>query len=178
MRVVVRILSCLLGLALAVAGGLAVLEIAWAWARPGDPALLIDWPRWRDELGSLPWNSTAMRVTAGVLAGVGLLLLLMAATARRKEVRLNDPAEGVSVTTSPRSLARIVGFQVRSADNVRAASVTASARKIRVRATTRLETEAQLQPRLMELVQETVDALPLVRRPKISVVVDSPRDRR
>ncbi|MGQ0837876.1 DUF6286 domain-containing protein [Actinokineospora sp.] len=177
MRVLVRFLSCLLGLVLAAAGALLALEVGWAWARPTDAPLLVPWPDWRDRLAEVTWQNADVRLVAGIVAGAGLVLLLIAATARHKDIVLLDPASGVTVRTSPRSLARIVGVRVRAEDNVVSASVTATAKRVRVRAVSRLESEAQLRPRLLDVVRTTLADLPLARRPKVSVVVDSPRDR-
>jgi hypothetical protein len=177
MRLFVRLLSALIGLALAATGVLLALEVGWAWWRPGRGTLFVPWTAWRDRLTELTWNNAAVRVTAIVVAVIGLLLILAAAAAGRRAIRLTDPANEVSVTTSPRSLARLVGVTVRAQDNVAGASVTASAKRIRVRATSRIETEGQLRPRLLETVTGLLDEVPLVRRPKVSVVVDSPKDR-
>lgn len=176
MRLLVRLLSCLFGLVLAAAGGLLALEVGWAWARPQDGPLLVDWPAAERRLAGITWQSTEVRLVAGAVVLTGLIVLLVAATARRRDVRLTDPATDVSVSTSPRSLARVVGYRVRAQDNVTGATVTATAKHIRVRATSRLETEAQLRPRLLEVVTATVADLPLTRTPKVSVVVSSPRD--
>ncbi|WP_158894387.1 DUF6286 domain-containing protein [Amycolatopsis anabasis] len=178
MRVFVRLLSTLLGLGLAVAGVLLAVEVGWHWWRPGDAPLIVPWPAWRDHLAQLGWDAYAVRLTGGVLAAAGLLLVLMSTAARRRSVRLTDPADEVSVTTSPRALARLVGHRVRAEQNVTGASVTASAKKVRVRATSRLETEGELRPRLLETVSELLGRVPLLRQPKVSVVVDSPKDRR
>ncbi|OZM71067.1 hypothetical protein CFN78_21570 [Amycolatopsis antarctica] len=178
MRVFVRLLSTLLGLAVAAAGGLLAVEVGWHWWRPSDAPLLLPWPQWRDRLAETAWDSTTVMLVAGITAAAGLILLLATVSARKRTVRMTDPATEVSVTTSPRSLARLVGHHVRAADNVSGASVTASAKKVRVRATSRLETENQLRPRLQETVGELLGEVPLAKRPKVSVVVDSPKDRR
>lgn len=176
MRLLIRVIACLLGLAIAVAGALLVFEVAWAWVRPGHGPLLVPWPEWRAYLEDLTWQSTTVRVAAGVLAAAGVLMLVIALTARRRDVPLQDPAPDVSVQASPASLARVVGQRVRAEENVSGATVIATARRVRVRASSRLESEAQLRPRLLEVVQETVHDLPLARTPRISVVVHSRRD--
>ncbi|AHH95998.1 DUF6286 domain-containing protein [Kutzneria albida] len=178
MRVLVRLLSCLLGLAIAAVGGLLATEVTWWWVQPGSPPLLVPWHEWLRLLGTLNWASLPVRITAWSVAAAGLLLVLFAAAARRRDVRLNAPAPEITVTTSPRSLARTVGNSVRAAEGVTGASVTASRRRVRVRATSALKTEDQLRPRLTELAREVVGALPLPHTPSVSVVVDSPRDRR
>lgn len=178
MRLFVRLLSALIGLALAAAGVLLALEVGWGWWRPGRGPLIVGWDGWRDRLAELTWGGSSVQVTAIVVAVAGLLLILAAASAGRRAIRLTDPANEVSVTTSPRSLARLVGMTVRAQDNVAGAKVTATAKKIRVRATSRMETEGELRPRLLETVSGLLDEVPLARRPKVSVVVDSPKDRR
>ncbi|WP_020671944.1 DUF6286 domain-containing protein [Amycolatopsis nigrescens] len=177
MRLFVRLLSTLLALAVAGAGVLLAIEVGWHWWRPQDAPLLVPWPSWRDRLAGIGWDSFAIRLTAGLIAAAGLIALLMSAAARRRDVRLTDPADGVSVTTSPRSLARMVGQRVRAQENVSGASVTATAKKVRVRVISKLETENELRPRLIETVGELLGEVPLARKPKVSVVVDSPKDR-
>ncbi|MFC7613914.1 DUF6286 domain-containing protein [Actinokineospora soli] len=136
------------------------------------------WPDWRDRLAEVSWESTPVQVTAWFTAVAGLALLVAAVLSRRREVPLRDPAPGVTVRTSPRSLARIVGTRVRAQDDVTGASVSATGRKVRVRASSRLAGEEQLRPRLTGVVADLLADLPLVRTPRVSVVVDSPRDRR
>jgi hypothetical protein len=179
-RLFVRLLSTLLGLAVAAAGALLVLEVGWYWWHPARAAvsgLVVPWPRWRESLAHIGWDSFAVRLTAGIVAASGLVLVVMAATARRRGVRLTDPASEVSVTTSARSLARLVGHTVRAQENVTSASVTASAKHVRVRAVSRLEGEGELRPRLRTVITDLLGEVPLVRQPKVSVVVDSPKDR-
>jgi hypothetical protein len=177
-RVLVRLLSTLLAVAAVAIGAATALEVAWHWWRPADAPLLLPWPQWRDMIANLSWNSDSIRLLAAVVAVAGLLLVLVAMAARGRDVRLHDPAPEVSVSTSPRSLARLVGHRVRAQDNVDSATVTASARKVRVRAVSRMETEGELRPRLVEAVSDLLGELPLANSPKVSVVVDSPKDRR
>lgn len=178
MRILLRLLSPLLGVAVAIIGVLLVVETGWVLVRPRSAPLLVPWTVWRDRLADYAWSDTTVLVTGGALALLGLLLLLLTAGARRHDVRLSDPAEDVMVVTSPRSLARVVGHRVRAEDGVRSAAVTASARRIRVRATSSMNTETQLRPTLTARVDELVGDLPLARKPRVQVVVDSPKDRR
>ncbi|GGS50300.1 DUF6286 domain-containing protein [Actinokineospora fastidiosa] len=177
MRVVVRIVAVLLALAIATAGALLAVEVGWRWLRPDAGPLVVPWPRWRAELSTLTWESTPVRVTALITAVAGLLLLVAALATGRRDVALLDPAPGVTVRTSPRSLARIVGTRVRAQDDVSGATVSASRRKVRVRASSAIEPEARLRPRLTGVVGAVLADLPLARTPRVSVVVDSPRDR-
>lgn len=179
MRILLRLLVPLFGLAVAAAGALLALEAGWALARPDAGVLLAPWPAWRDSLATYSWSDIPVLVGGGVLALAGLLLMLMAARARRRDVRMVDPTDDVTVVTSPRSLARMIGQRVREEGGVNAASVTATRRKVRVRATaSRLRSEAELGPALISQVTELVSDLPLARMPQVHVVVRSPKDRR
>lgn len=177
MRALLRLLSPLLALALAVAGALTALEAGWALVRPDSAPLLVRWTDWRDRIATYSWSDGPVLVIGAALVLLGLLLLWLAGSARRHDVRLADPADDVTVVTSPRSLARLVGHRVRAEDGVRSASVTARARKVRVRVTSATSTEAQLRPTLTSVVEDLVGALPLERTPRVQVVVDSPKDR-
>ncbi|ASR34545.1 hypothetical protein BAY61_05560 [Prauserella marina] len=178
MRVLVRLLSALLGLAVAGAGALLALEVGWQWWRPSAVPLVLPWPEWKETLATVSWNSAAVRITAALIGVAGVVLLVVAGLARRRDVAFADPADEVTVTTSPRSLARVVGQHVRAHDNVTAASVTATARKVRVRAVSTFTSERELRPELLDSVATLLGDLPLARQPKLSVVVDSPKDRR
>lgn len=178
MRVLLRLLSPVLGLALAAVGGLVALEAGWALARPGSQPLVAPWTDWRDQLSGVTWADTPVLIIGAALVLVGLLLLWLAGAARRHDVPMSEPSEEVTVVTSPRSLARIVGHRVRAEDGVRFATVTAGSRRVRVRATSALSSEAELRPTLTSTVNDLVGTLPLARKPRVQVVVDSPKDRR
>ncbi|MBW4717465.1 DUF6286 domain-containing protein [Saccharothrix obliqua] len=169
MRGFLRFLSPFLGLAVAALGGLVIADVLWHWAGNGH---VVPWPR------DLAWTDDRVRTAGLITAAAGLVLLVIAAAARFRYVRLHDPADGVVVTTSPTALARVVGHRVRAEEGVSSASVTVSRRKVHVRATSALYDEATLRPRLLEVVGDTVRGLPIARTPKVSVVVSSPKDRR
>jgi len=176
MRLLIRMLALALGLAITMTGAVVLAGVGWAMAQPTRGALP-PWPRWLARAEELAWTANTIRVTACVLVAAGLAMLLLAALAGRHDVYLQDPAPDVTVTTSPRSLARIVGQRVRGTDGVRSASVTASARSVRVRATSRLLDERRLRPVLIEQVNELVNELPLARVPHVHVVVHSAKDK-
>lgn len=84
MRLIVRLLSTLLGLALAGAGGLLAVEFAWAAWKPGQHAL-VPWRDWADRLGSVDWTATPTRLVAGGLVLLGLILVWAATGARQRD---------------------------------------------------------------------------------------------
>lgn len=170
MRILLRVLSPLLGLAVAALGGFVALEIVWAWARPAEIPLVLPWPTWQATLRGWTWTATPVRLLGAGLAVAGSLLFTLALRAGRREVRLVDPAPGITVTTSPRSLARVVGHQVRELDHVIAASVTATPRKITVRAASR-HPAGTATPDIAQIVRTLLGELPLARVPRVSVAV-------
>lgn len=172
MRVVVRLLSPLLGLALAAAGALVAVEVVAAWVRPdATTGLLVPWPSWRSAAEQATW---ADGIVAGVAIGaavLGLLLVLAGLLARRHDVVLRSPSEGITVTTSPRVLARLVGRGVRASDDVAEASVTASPRRVKVRAGGWGEPDDALRGSIRGSVDTVLDDLPLAHRPRVAVSV-------
>jgi hypothetical protein len=175
-RILLRVLVALLGLAVAAAGFVLAVEVGWAWWRPGHSALLVPWRGWLASARQWDWTSGQVRLIAGIVAVAGLVLLLLAIGARRpRRVPLDEQSADLTVVTTPRSLARLVGRAVRAEDGVSAATVTASARKVRIKADSRLNTRAELKPRVLDTARETVENLPLPRTPKVTVVVGSDR---
>src|SRR5260221_12450142 len=110
MRVLLRVLAPLLGLALAASGVLMVIELVSAWVRPdADGGLLVPWPDWGATLANLSWNEAPVPGVAIGVGVAGLLLLLVGLAARRAEVPLEAPSADMTVTTSPRARARPAG---------------------------------------------------------------------
>jgi hypothetical protein len=140
--------------------------------RPAAGPLVLSWPAWQATLQEWTWTSTPVRLIAAGLITTGLLLLVLALRAGRREVRLINPAPEITITTSPRSLARLVGHQVRELDHVASASVTATPRKISVRAASRQPTDAAT-PAITKTVQTLLAELPLARAPRVSVAVST-----
>jgi hypothetical protein len=169
-RFLLRLLSPLLGLAVAAVGVLLLIEVVTAWVAPASSPLVVPWPSWQSALTAATWSSGLVRTIAIVVAVVGLLVLLVGLVARRHDVRLTDPVPEVTVTTSPRSLARAVGHEVRSHSEVVSASVVASGSKVVVKAGTLDDPEAVRQS-VRERIDQLFTRLPLARRPRVAVSV-------
>ena len=172
MRVLLRVLAPLLGIALAAAGVLVVIEVVAAWVRPGmEGGLVVPWPDWMVTLASVSWNQSPVPGIAIGVAAAGLLLIIVGLAARRAEVRLAAPRADMTVTTPPRVLARLVGTRVRESDDVLSASVTASARRVAVTALAWHDAPPDLREVIVGRVRELLDELPLRRRPRVAVSV-------
>lgn len=170
MRLLLRVLAPLLGLVLAVVGLAIVVETVTLWVAPASSPLVVPWPAWQAAAEGLTWQSGAVRGTAIVVGVVGLFVLVLGLVARRHDVYLADPVPEVTVTTSPRSLARAVGHEVRSHSDVVSASVVASTKKITVKAST-LDPAEAVREDVRARVDEMLARLPLARRPRVSVSV-------
>ena len=172
MRAVLRVLAPLLGIAVAVAGVLVVIEVVAAWVLPGTASgLLVPWPDWGDTLASLSWNQNPVPGIAIGVGVIGLLLIIVGLAARRSEVRLQAPRADMTVTTSPRVLARLIGTRVRASDDVLSASVSASERRVAVTARAWNDAPDELRETLVDRVQELLTELPLRRTPRVAVSV-------
>ncbi|MFC7344299.1 DUF6286 domain-containing protein [Saccharopolyspora griseoalba] len=178
MRLLIRLLAALLGLVLAALGLLLAVECGWALARPADDGLIIAPGAVVSALGAVTWQATSVRLVAGGLLALGLVLLVLTARSGNKEVRLHDPAPEVTVTTDSRSLARLVGHQVRDQDGVAGATVTAGGKRVKVRATPRYAQAGDLRDRLTATAERAVHDLPLRSTPKVLVAVGNPKERR
>ncbi|MDQ3762336.1 MAG: DUF6286 domain-containing protein [Actinomycetota bacterium] len=174
MRILLRVLSPLLGLAVAALGIFVALEVIWIWVRPASGPLVLPWPAWQATLQEWTWISTPVRLIAAGLIIAGLLLVLLALRSGRREVRLINPTPEITVTTSPRSLARLVGNQVRALDHVVSASVTASPRKVSVRAVSGQPANV-VKPGITDAVKTLLSELSLVQTPQVTVAVHDTR---
>jgi uncharacterized protein DUF6286 len=171
-RAVLRVLAPLLALVLAAGGVLLVIEVVAAWVLPGNEGgLLVPWSQWGATLADLSWNEKPVRAIAIGVGVVGLLLVSVALAARRADVRLAAPSADMTVTTSPRVLARLVGTRVRASDDVFSASVTASERRVAVTVRAWDDAPDELRETVIDRVQELLDELPLRRKPRVAVSV-------
>jgi hypothetical protein len=172
MRVLLRVLAPLLGLVLAVVGVLLVIEVVSAWVRPeADGGLLVPWPDWGTTLANLSWNENPVPGIAIGVGVVGLLLVFVGLAARRADVPLDAPAADMTVMTTPRVLARLIGTRVRASDDVLSASVTASSRRVAVTARSWNDASPEMRESVVARVEELLDELPLRRRPRVAVSV-------
>ncbi len=175
MRAVLRVLAPLIALALAAVGVLLVIEVVGAWLRRSLPegaadGVVVPWPAWQGELARYTWRTDPVPAVAIGVAVVGLALVLVGVLARRSTLDLRGPDPAVTVTTSPRVLAQLVGRRVRATEDVTGASVTASGRRIAVTAQGWAD-EPQLRASVVARVEELLDQLPLHRRPTVAVTV-------
>jgi hypothetical protein len=172
MRMLLRLLGLLIGLVMAGAGVLIVIEVIAAWLRRNVvTGLVVPWHLWRSAVESTSWNEAPVPGVAIAVAVVGLLLVLVGLLARHSHITLDGPAPEITVVTAPRVLARLVGRRVRASDDIYSASVTVSPRHVSVVAQAWGDADTQLRDTLRARVEEVLDELPLHRRPRVSVLI-------
>lgn len=171
MRVLLRVLAPLLGLAVAAAGVLVVIEVVAAWIRtPATAGVVVPWPDWQVALSQVAWRDQPVPGIAVGVAVVGLLLVLVGLLARRGDIGLVGPDGDLTATTSTRVLARLVGTRVRAAEDVATASVTASRRRVTVQVEA-WDDGSDPRENVVGRIATLLDELPLRRRPRVAVSV-------
>jgi hypothetical protein len=175
-RVLLRVLAPLLGLALAAASVLVVIEVVAAWVQPdATEGTIVPWHAWRAVLEDVSWNEAPVPQIAIGVGVAGLLLVLVGITARRSDVHLAAPGPEMAVTTSPRVIARLVGRRVRASEDVAAASVTASGRRIAVTVQGWGDSGDDLRDTVRHEVDDLLGELPLQRTPRVRVSLNDRR---
>ena len=173
MRILNRIVSALLALALLAGGLLVAVEIASAAFGRDDP-LVLPWDRWYEDGTTTPWSDPDVRLTfAGlVLAGV-LLLLLEVARRRPTAVPLASNDTGARAELDRQGLEAWLGQRLRDVDGVS----TAKARITRSGASVRAETTGRDTDRLRDELRveagRALDQLELARPLPVKVNVHS-----
>ncbi|WP_433280295.1 DUF6286 domain-containing protein [Pseudonocardia xinjiangensis] len=170
MRMLLRLLAPLIGLAMAAAGVLIVIEVIAAWLRRNVvTGLVVPWHHWRTAIENVTWEDPPVPGIAIAVAVLGLLLVLVGLLARRSHITLDGPAPEITVVTAPRVLARLIGRRVRATEDIFSASVTVSPRKVSVLAQAFDEARPELRDTVHGHVDEMLDELPLHRRPRVAV---------
>ena len=173
MRVLNRLVSALLALALLAGGLLVAAEIASAAFGREEP-LLLPWDRWYDEATTTPWSDPDLRLGfAGlVLAGV-LLLLLEAARRRPTAVPLAPAGDGVDADLDRRGLEAWLGQRLETVDGVATAKARITKSAAVVRAQTPGRDTVRLRDELRVEAARALDQLELAKPLPVKVSVHS-----
>ncbi len=99
MRVFNRLLVLVLGVALAVAGVLVVVEAIWAWAGSGPVGAFVG--QWIATFRTTPWSAPIVIAISVAVAVVGLVLLLAELRPQRKRHAEFATASGDWVIAAP-----------------------------------------------------------------------------
>jgi Family of unknown function (DUF6286) len=172
-RLINRPLAFLLAAFLLVASVLLVVEVI-GYAITTKP-VLVHWTTWYTWAGQTSWKAGVIRFWAVVLVVVGLVLLYIELKpARVSRVTINSDDENVDAAITRRGLVALATRAATGVDGVRRASVTTTARKIKVLTNAAARDQAtatSLQEPVTEAVRNAVASLGLATSPKVSVRV-------
>jgi hypothetical protein len=137
MRLANRVMAALLGLAVACAGVLLIVEVIAA--RSGWHAVIVSWPAAYNWAARTAWISGSIRVTAGILIVLGLALLIAELKPARVSRLAADPSKAgvadIDTAYTRRGVAAAIRSAVTDVDGIRDASVKVTRRKVTVGAT-------------------------------------------
>jgi hypothetical protein len=175
-RIVTRLVSALLALALLVGGLLAAVEIgAAALGREDD--LVVDWRDWRQDLLDTPWEDYVVRVALAAMVAVGLLLLfLLLARRRPTAVRLADRSQGATADLDRGGLERHLTSCLERVDGVGGLGVRVRGGKARVSAVTPSRDTAPVEASLRNAAERALGELGLASPLPVRVLVSSRRE--
>jgi hypothetical protein len=177
MRLANRVLAALLSLAVACAGVLLIIEVVAA--RTGRHAVVVDWHAAYNWAARTAWNSASIRVTAGILIALGLVLLVAELKPARVSRLAVQPSKGGPAGIDTAYTRRSVAYAIRSAvtdvDGIRDASVKVTRRKITIGATAAAQGKAAaraLREPVTTAARQRLAALSLRHASALSVHVD------
>lgn len=179
MRLINRPLALILAIALVGASVITAIEVI-AYAVHAHP-VVINWPAWYHWARRTQWDTLVIRIWAGVLIIIGVLLLGLELKPRRitrLAVRAGETATDAALTRHG------VGGALRAAatniDGITDATVTVRRRSARVVAKSAARGRSvahRLRDPVREELRARLDALSLVRPPRLRVHVVPSRDR-
>ncbi|MDQ2728726.1 MAG: DUF6286 domain-containing protein [Actinomycetota bacterium] len=172
MRRVDRAIALVGGLVLAVAAVLAGIEVMELIL--GNPPLIIPRHRWDGSLSRSHWGSFGMELASGIVAGVGVVLIILQII-RRRPVRLalrSRPQQRTWV--SRRGLGRRLTHDVSEVDEIDQTKVRVSRNRVRTKivVTPGADRSAGVN-RVGAVVHDTLGSIGVVRDLKVRVVARS-----
>ncbi|MGI8751380.1 MAG: DUF6286 domain-containing protein [Acidimicrobiales bacterium] len=175
MRRLDRAVALFCGLALAVAAVLAGIEIMELIL--GHPPLIIPRHSWDRSLRGSQWGSLGMELTSGIVAGVGVALIVLQII-RRRPVRLalrSRPQQRAWV--SRKGLGRRLTRDVSDLDEITQSKVRVSRNRVRTKIVVRADADrAAGVNRVRTVVGDTLSNIGVVHDLKVRVVARSAAD--
>lgn len=167
-RILSRLISLAVALALAAGGALVAVEVVVA--EYGSGPWVIPYDDWYRSARTNTWSSTPARQVALALLASGLLLLFVQ-LARRRPVALPMEAKrsGHPALLSRRGVERSLTRTVSRVDGVATAKVKISKARARVNTTTNRRLPGDIEARVSTAAQQRLAALRLADPPQLSV---------
>ncbi|CAN5837468.1 hypothetical protein BH23ACT1_BH23ACT1_14030 [soil metagenome] len=170
MRIVDRVVSAVLGLALLVGGLLVAIEIVLAGLNR--PPWLMAHDRWTASARTTPWSDADLRLIFVGLIVVGVLLLVVEGARRRPEVLpLAAQGQGVVTALDRRQVERWLGERVEGVEGVMGAGVRIGTGSVLVEATSVGRDTATVEVGVRQVAASSLESLNLDRPTRLRVKV-------
>jgi hypothetical protein len=173
-RILNRVVSVLLAVALIAGGVLVAVEIVLA-ALDRDPWVLPH-DEWYRSARETPWSDGDARLVFGVLALVGLVLLVLELLRRRTQaLPLADRSEGARADLDRRGVERWLAGRLADVEGASDARAKVKKRQVAVSAATPQRDVAEVQQRLEASAADHLDELDLAAPLRVRAKVESRR---
>lgn len=169
MRLVQRVLSALLALALLVGGVIALIEIILA--DTNESTSLIDRQAWRQHGLDNMWTADSVRAVLYGGCAAAAILIIVALARPRPLVLAAQPADDMDVVVRRRGLQASLGRAVRTVDGIGTAKVKFRRRTVRVKARARWNDTSGLPDAVTAAVTDRLAAFQLAAPPNVKVAV-------
>ncbi|MFV0533667.1 MAG: DUF6286 domain-containing protein [Cumulibacter sp.] len=173
-RIMLRVVSALVALALVVGGCLVIGQVVVGMTSGSD--FLIPTDEWYDALRTTNWDNSSPVYVAVALTIVGFLLLLVAALTKGRLFTLAPPADDVDVVVPPRAIAQMLRRQAEAVPGVGSASAEVSRDLARISVTAPLAATEAVEQDLAQALSHGLKQLPWVRVPRLEIEVIGPRE--
>jgi hypothetical protein len=177
MKQVNRILALAFALGLVFLAVLIVVELIFE--RAGASPAIVNWHGMYDWMATRTWESRSVRIIGGLCALGGVVLLALQLIPRKPErLKVRGGASKVDAAIDRRSVVRTVQQAVGDIDGISRARVGLRGNKVTVDARRRAEVaEAVTTQTVADATHRAVDELHLRRPPRISIKLDTARER-
>jgi hypothetical protein len=173
MRIVNRALAFVLAVALLAASVILIIEVI-AHTLNHAP-VIVHWTTWQHWADRTAWNRAVIKDWSIVLIVTGALILLLELKPRRKRrLTFASHADATDAAITTKGLAGTVHAAAVEVDGIRRATVGATTRKVKVKATSAAHDKAAayaVREPLTQAAQARIDGLALQHPPRLSVRV-------
>lgn len=173
-RIMLRVLSALLALALVASASLLIGQVVVGMSGGGD--FLVPTSDWYAALRTTTWNDASVVYTGIALLIVGLLVLVVVVLSRPRLFTLARPEDTVDVVIPPRAVAQMLRRQAEVVPGVGAASAEVTRDLARISVTAPLASPATVEQDLAAALTHGLKKVPWSRMPRLEIEVIGPRE--
>lgn len=175
-RLVNRLLAALLALGLLGVALLTAIEVVGAVV--DEAPVLVPYDDWLSALRTTPWQDNIVRIVAGSVVALGVVLIFASLGARDRRFVLPTELPNLTLTTSPRAVARMLRRRAEMVSGVKQASAVVTRHRARVVALVPLGDPDRAEEELYESLSAALGSVPWKKQPTLYVGVQARSGRR